>query len=134
MAAIEVKGDVILSDLLELHWAQWIAVGIARAYCEQRGLPFRITSIKSDRPPGTGVTKTHDEWRALDVRSSGWPEGEIPIFIAFMNKTLKGLAAFSGKTFAPTFVIHHAAPGGGVHFHFQCRKGLTLKDVQALFK
>lgn len=130
---IELQDDIVIKDMLKLHWAQFIFIGVARAWCEERGLPFKITSINSDRIGVVEQSQVHPEFRGIDTSDEKWTDSEKSIFVSFMNKILAKLAAFSPKTGIPVAVVLHDT-GKGLHFHFQNRRGLRLSHLLEMLK
>lgn len=128
------QDDIVLKDLLSLHFAQFVVIGVARGWCAERGLPFKLTSIESDRGPDVNeVSTTHPEFRAIDISDEGWNKKNVFEFKVFMNRLFYSIAAIAQEGKIPTLIVHHDA-GTGTHLHIQIRRDVTLKMLLALFK
>lgn len=100
-----------------------IALDIAN-YITARGYEFVITDILSEEDEDKKlkrVSKSHQEGRALDVRTRDWPKKLIDQVIKHFNDIYKDDAAISASTGKPTLIVYHNN-GNGIHFHIQVRK------------
>ncbi len=120
MTYFNCKEDIDLEDLKVLQPALWILITRSMLYCAEFNLPFKITSLVSDRKGIKSKSMTHETGRAADISSKGWTETHIYRFTYLMNNWYKDIGAISSSDLKPRAVVHHDA-GYGSHFHLQVR-------------
>jgi len=136
----ELKDEVSEKDLLEMTpWALILFSNFV-LYCEQRGLPVKITSIKNDGANIKRVSKSHSQGRALDISVVGWTETQIKKAVSYFNNRFKHIGAISFSDGQSRAIVYHDS-GYGAHFHLQVRpmdekifidkkKGLLAKTLE----
>ena len=116
---LQVKEDVNVEDLLLLDPRVLIVLGHFVSYAQKHNLPVTITSVISDRKNIASVSRTHEEGRAIDIRSKTWPEEHIEGVIDHMENICNHYGAISYSDLERRVIIHHKIRGGGEHFHLQ---------------
>ena len=114
------QDDIDLEDLKMLQPALWILITRSMLYCSEYKLPFKITSIISDRGKVKSKSRSHETGRAIDISSRSWPDMHVHRFKYLMNRWYKDIAAISSSDLKPRAVIYHDV-GYGSHFHLQVR-------------
>jgi hypothetical protein len=77
------------------------------------GKDITITSVWRPKTTDSGV---HQSWRAVDIRSIYFTDGEIKEILAFLNQFFYG-KSMSGQDLQ-TAICHDV--GQGAHIHVQC--------------
>ena len=124
---VNVKEDVVIEDLLSLNPKVLIVLGHFMAYAEKHNLPVTITSIISDRDNVEAVSRTHEEGRAIDLRSSDWPEHHRLEVVEHMLHIANHYGAISASDYQRRVIIHHDYKGQGGHFHLQVSRGTEVE-------
>ena len=119
------KDDVDLNDLKELQPACWTLLTAALLFCKEHNIILVISSIKSDRKNVTAVSTTHEEGRAIDISTKGWPAVLIHRFCHHINRSYGDVAAVSRSDNIPRAALYHDA-GFGSHVHLQCRRDVDM--------
>ena len=125
MKLFECKDDVDLEDLKDLQPAMWVLFTSALLYCKEHNILLVITSINSDRKNINSVSTTHEEGRAVDISTNGWPDLHINRLCYRLNRDHGDIAAISAKDLIPRAAIYHNS-GYGAHIHLQVRPGVSL--------
>ena len=102
---------------------KFIVLDIAN-FITARGYEFVVTDILSEESEDKKlkrVSKSHQEGRAVDVRTRDWPKKLIDTVIEHFNNLYSNEAAISASTKKPTLIVYHNN-GNGIHFHIQVRK------------
>ncbi len=114
---MDLKKDLKIEDLLELHHNMYQLIGFAKWYCKDRSLgKCVLTSLISDRKNVEDPTDVHGDGRGVDIRIWGWSAFEKNDFCNLANEKFKSIAAVSLKTGQLT-----AAVLEDDHIHMQCR-------------
>jgi hypothetical protein len=116
---LQIKEGVNNEDLLLLNPKVFIVLGHFCTYAQTHGLPVTITSVISDRDSVKAASTTHDEGRAIDIRSYTWPKKHVKGVIAYMNNIAIHYGAISASDYQRRVIVHHKMIGGGEHFHLQ---------------
>ena len=124
MSLFSKKEEVNLEDIMELHPN---CLGLLYAfimYCNFKGLPCKITSIK-DEAAGR-VSRSHAQGRAVDISARGFSTDDIDDALIHFNKNYENIAAISAKDLKPRALVYHQAklPDGSLgvaHFHLQVK-------------
>jgi hypothetical protein len=122
---VKFKHDIDSGDLEEVKPALWILLTRAVLYCDSHSLPLTITSIKSDRENIESVSKSHEDFRAIDVSVRGWTDQHIHRFVYMMNRDYSDIAALSYSDNKPRAAIYHDS-GYGDHIHLQVRPNANI--------
>ena len=117
------KEDINTNDLLQFTPATWVLFSSSVMYCAQHNLPFKVTSLISDRGNVKATSSTHEEGRAFDISVKGWTEQAIHRFVYIMNKNHSDIAAISASDGKPRAVIYH-----NNHLHIQCRREASINN------
>ena len=124
---IKINDDIELNDLLDFHPNLWILFAFTVMYCAMFGLPFRLTSLKSDRGIKIQTPPHYDSpIRAFDFSLLGWTEQHIFRYKFAMNKIFYkyGALPFSQielpKNKQKKLVCHDHGEGSAYHMHVQC--------------
>jgi hypothetical protein len=89
-------------------------------YCEANNLECLISCIHAPYPGR--ISKTHEQYRAVDFSSRNWSLDQIQKACDEINASLaKDYGAFSLTDGVPRCLIYHKIDGGAFHFHLQCR-------------
>jgi hypothetical protein len=91
-------------------------------FADQKGLDVTITSIKSGRELIHTVSQTHEEGRAIDIRSRDWPEKTKKELVEKLNNEMGHLGAIGLFTGERKVIILEEDTGHGEHFHVQVSK------------
>ena len=118
--------DIDLEDLKMLQPALWILMTQTMLYCKEHNLPFKVTSLISDRKNVESKSTTHETGRAFDLSAKGWTETHIYRFQYLMNIWFKDIAAISSVDKKPRAVVYHDS-GHGYHFHLQVRPNANYR-------
>lgn len=119
--AISVKAEVdIAEDFRHMKPALFFLFGAFLEYALHYELPVTVTSI-SDKAKNR-VSRTHQEFRAIDISARGWSDFHAERITYHLNRKFKDVAAISASDHVPRAVILHDA-GSGRHFHLQVRPG-----------
>jgi hypothetical protein len=124
---VNTKEDIVLEDLLALNPKVFIVLGHFMAYAEKHNLPVTITSIISDRVNVESVSSTHEEGRAIDLRSSDWPEYHRQEVVEYMLHIANHYGAISASDNHRRVIVHHDYKGQGGHFHLQVSRGTEVE-------
>lgn len=90
-------------------------------WCNQRKLPFMVTSTIREMIQGVSKTDIHSDARAIDVSVVGWTADMIDAFEKEFNaRFAKELGAISIDDGKARVVVFHV--GTGSHFHIQIRR------------
>lgn len=116
---LQVKESVFVEDLLMVNPKLLIALGHFIMYAEKHNLPVTITSIIHDRKNVASVSRTHEDGRAVDIRSRDWPKKHIEGVVDHMMHIANHYGAISASDYERRVIIHHKVKGGGEHFHIQ---------------
>jgi len=116
---LQIKETVFSEDLLMVDPRVLIVLGHFMMYAEKHNLPVTITSIINDRKNIASVSSTHEDGRAIDIRSRDWPKESIDGVIDHMNHIANHYGAISASDYERRVIIHHKVKGGGEHFHLQ---------------
>lgn len=119
---IELKEDVEINDFLYLTPTMWVMWAGFVKYCSMKDLPIKVTSIFSDRKNVQSKSRTHEEFRAIDVSVDKWRMEDIQQCVAYMNSKFRFEAAISSSDFEPRAVVYHNYRGQGDHLHIQVRR------------
>ena len=95
----------------------------AKWWFEMQGLEFTITSIYSDRVDVKSKSTTHEDFRAIDIRSRHLNKKQIESFIQFCEDNFSHIGAISSKDLKVRPCIHH-----NNHFHLQVRREKSLVE------
>ena len=123
------KRDVEPLDLLQLTENMRIILRVSKRFFDHHQLEFVITSIKSDREGVKTVSTTHEEGRAVDIRSSHLTEDQIKNFLRFCDNQFSHLGAISSKDLKVRACVYH-----NNHFHLQARRQETLIDKMKFWR
>lgn len=89
-------------------------------FCKRRGKPFvlteTLTTAEEDKALGR-VSISHQEGRAVDIRTRDWPEEFRELFIAHFSGIYGSLGAIS-KDGKRNLLVYHDS-GHGAHIHAQ---------------
>jgi hypothetical protein len=119
----KVKKDVEILDLLNLtNNMKELLLG-ASWWFEMMGFEFVITSIKSDRENIKTISSTHEEGRAVDIRSRELNEKHIKSFIQFCEDNYSHVGAISAKDNVVRPVVYH-----NNHFHLQVKREKSFME------
>jgi hypothetical protein len=124
---IQLKEDVVLADLLALNPKVFIVLGHFLTYADKHGLPVTITSIISDRENVESVSTTHEDGRAIDIRSKDWPLHHRQEVIEYMHHIASHYGAISASDNQRRVIVHHDYMGQGGHFHLQVSRGVEVE-------
>lgn len=91
-------------------------------FADQRGLEVTITSIHSGREHLQTISKTHEEHRAIDIRSKNWPDRYKKQVVEHLNKTMGHHGAVGLLTGKRKVIIFEKNAKDGEHFHIQVSK------------
>ena len=118
------KTPEVAETFLSLHPILICIVGKMISWCDERGLPFVVTSAIREFEAGQ-VSTTHPEGRAIDVSIKDWQGDQIEAFIKEWNdsETNRKYGAVSRDGTA-NLVVYHKVAGSEFHFHIQVKKGL----------
>jgi len=117
---IEFKEDININDLNKFQSATWILWTATILFCEVNRLPFKVTSLISDRENVKAKSKTHEQGRAFDLSVKGWTEQDINRFVFLMNRDYSDIAAVSASDLEPRAVVYHDN-----HLHIQVRPNVN---------
>lgn len=115
------KEDCKLEDIMALNPKVLIIFSTFLDYAVNNNLPVKVTSIFSDRENIISQSKTHEEFRAIDVSLNGWDEKNIEKVVKLINVKHKEIAAISASDYVPRAIVTHNV-GYGFHAHLQCRR------------
>ena len=113
--------DVNLNDLTEMKPAILFIYNIVHLYCQAHGLPFVVTSMKSDRE-GIGKTRVHNDGRAFDLSIKGFSKTHIKRLVNHINGDFKELGAYSLSNGKQRVAVYGDAAHLD-HIHFQVKRG-----------
>ena len=124
MSLFSKKDEVNLDDLMELHTNMLGLLYSFIMYCNFKGLPCKITSLKEEA--AGRVSRSHIEGRAADFSSRGFSTDDIDDFLIHFNKKYEDIAAISAKDLKPRALVYHRAKlpdgsFGAAHFHLQVK-------------
>jgi len=124
MVGFTIKEDVKLEDLLMIKSELMLAFSLFRIFADRNNLPVNVTSVISDREDVVAVSRTHEEGRAIDISTKGWPEHKIREAVEYMLYKDKEemIGAVSLSDGQRRIIIHHEYMGQGDHFHLQVSK------------
>lgn len=88
-------------------------------FADKNDLDVTITSIYSGREHIETISRTHEEHRAIDVRSKNWPEEKKEELVAFLEETVGHHGAVGFLTGETRVIIYEKDAVGGEHFHLQ---------------
>jgi hypothetical protein len=125
-ARIQLKEGVVIQDILALNPKVLVVLGHFMSYAEKHNLPVTITSIISDRDGIETASRTHEEGRAIDLRSSDWPEHHRREVVEHMLHIANHYGAISASDHHRRVIIHHDYKGQGGHFHLQVSRGTEV--------
>lgn len=91
-------------------------------FADSKGLDVTITSIKSGREHLETISQTHEEYRAIDVRSKNWPEKYKLAVVKKLNREMGHLGAIGFFTGERKVIIFEKNAKYGEHFHIQVSK------------
>ena len=129
MQTTKVKKDVEVLDLLDATENLKELIKGAKWYFDMQELDFVITSIYSDRKNVKSVSTTHEDFRAIDIRSKHLSEKQIKRFIQFCEDNYSHIGAISAKNNVVRPCVYHDN-----HFHLQVRREKTLIDKMKFWK
>ena len=118
----ELKEGVKLEDMMVLDHRVLIVLGHFMSYAEKYDLPVVITSLITDREGVKATSRTHEEGRAIDIRSYTWSDKHKEGVIKYLNHICSHYGAVSASDYERRVIIHHESYGGGEHFHLQVSK------------
>ena len=122
MKLFDCKSDVDLYDMQDWHEALlWILAATVR-YCKQNNLALVITSLRSDRENVQSVSTTHQENRALDIRTRDWDLPTIHRLCYFLNTNYSDWGAIGKKTGKSIVALYH-----NNHIHIQVRRDCRME-------
>ena len=114
--------------LLYIHPLLMLVLADARLWCEENGLPFKITStvstLKEDKSLGR-ISSSHRTGRAADISVHDWDVYSISRFRDFFNEKYKDIAAVSSSNNHPILGVYHNS-GHGDHIHIQIHAKYSL--------
>lgn len=122
----DLKSDCDINDLKYMEPALLILFTNAILYCQTNRLPFKVTSIKSDRENVKSISKTHEQNRAVDISVLGWTSQHIHRFVFMINRDYADIAALSYKDNEPRAAVYHDYENQGSHIHLQVRPNANL--------
>lgn len=125
----KVKKDVEILDLLDATENLKELIRGAKWYFDMQELDFVITSIYSDRENVKTISNTHEDFRAIDIRSKQLNEKQIKSFIQFCEDNYSHIGAISSKDLKVRPCVYHDN-----HFHLQVRREKTLIDKMKFWK
>lgn len=108
-------------------YLKFIVMDIA-SFFNANGHDFVVTDVLSEALEDKRlrrVSRSHQEGRAVDVRTRGIPEEFLKTVEEKFEKIYKNEAAISMKTKKPDLIVRHNS-GNGDHFHIQVRE---VRDV-----
>jgi hypothetical protein len=76
------------------------------------------------------ISRTHQEHRALDIRSKDWPEKAKKELVKSINKRFGHFGAVGVLTGERRVIIHERDAKHGEHFHVQVSKRKTVNQKQ----
>ena len=122
MKLFDCKSDVDLYDMQDWHEALlWIFAATVR-YCKQNNLALVITSLRSDRENVQSVSSTHQENRAIDIRTRDWDLPTIHRLCYFLNTNYSDWGAIGKKSGKSTVCLYH-----NNHIHIQVRRDCRME-------
>lgn len=125
MASFLLKRGVRISDIQEMHPNLIMILGNICLWCQQKNLPLRITSIKTDSVAVRRSSHTHEDGRAFDMSLKGWEMDDIIKFESHFNLSFRHIAALSSSDLMPRLVVIHEVKQDGIsygeHAHIQVK-------------
>jgi hypothetical protein len=98
-------------------------------HCRQRGETFMLTETlttpEEDKALGR-VSASHQEGRAVDIRTIGWPAEFIELFIAEFSSRFGSMGAITKDGKRKLLVYHDS--GHGAHIHCQLDSKYKVKS------
>ena len=119
----KIKKDVEILDLLNLTENMKELLLGASWWFNMHEFDFVITSIKSDRENVKSKSNTHEDGRAVDIRSRELNEKHIKRFIQFCEDNYSHIGAISSKDLKVRPCVYHDN-----HFHLQVRHEKSLAE------
>ncbi len=116
-----IKQDCCLDDIMFLQVETLIIYTSLLMFARQRNLPVKITSVFSDRLNVKSKSRTHEDFRAIDISTMGWREKDALDAVTFLNEKHKDIAAISASDLKPRAAIYHNYENQGSHLHLQSR-------------
>lgn len=106
------------------------AITLFRLFAETNGLPVVETSFM-EREGIVATSTSHEEGRAIDFSSKGWPEHKIREVVEWMlYRDLEyKIGAISESDGFRRLIIHHEHEGQGLHFHIQVSRDSCLMET-----
>jgi hypothetical protein len=96
-------------------------------YCAERGQTFLLTETVTTAAHDQAlarVSDSHQEGRAVDIRTRDWTEAFRNGFMKEFTKRYGAIGAFS-KNLQRNFLVYHDA-GNGAHIHAQIDRSFTV--------
>lgn len=125
----KVNPDIVLKDFLLLRPSAFIALGIVLAVFEKYKIESVITSLISDRKGIKGVSRSHEDGRAIDFSIKRIPYALAQKITNELNEEFaEEIGAIGKESGLPELAVLHDA-GSGEHIHIQVRIGLDLLEI-----
>ncbi len=114
---ITTKDEIDFGEFKDVHPSLIIVLGYFSLFCHENKLNCKISSIKEEVVTQR-QTKTHSDGRAFDASVKPFSDGDILKCIAYMEKHVGHLGAYSYSDGEQRVIVYHDV-GRGRHFHFQ---------------
>jgi hypothetical protein len=93
-----IKEGVNIYELLSLDSRIITLLGKISEYCEANKMKAPvITSIKGDRKGVRAKSKTHEDFRAIDLRIFHWNECQVGLLVIWLNTKFSSMVAISSS-------------------------------------
>lgn len=91
-------------------------------FCQSMNYPILVitSTIRSKMP--WSVSATHQEGRALDIRSSVYTKEQIETMCKYLNDRYACSYGTGPENKVPRVLIYEPGSEGGAHFHLQVRR------------
>jgi hypothetical protein len=97
-------------------------------FCDKRGKDFILTDTMTSEAEDRAlnrVSDSHNQGRAVDIRTTVWDKQFIDLFISSMIDKFGNLGAYSGDGARKLLVYHDS--GHGKHIHCQLDTRYTVE-------
>jgi len=111
--------NCLITDLQKVSPDILIVLGFLVTFCNDRGLPCRITNITGTF--GKSQSKTHISGRALDVGIKGWRPIDIADCEVYLIGHVGHLGAYSSRDQKQRLFVY-GDPAHRDHIHLQTRR------------
>lgn len=119
---IRFKSGVQPLELMNLQPFMQMLLKGAYHWHKQNDLTMVITSIKSDREGVESKSSTHEDYRAVDIRTRHMSDEQIAELVDHLCTKFIDIAAISAKDHIARAAIYH-----NEHIHLQVRRQGTLE-------